>query len=420
MYESENPLDKAENIAILIGQTLYTNTIIRILPYNAKDKRHKNAGIKEDKKKQAMIDRSFTILSHANARYRNKDFIRSGIHAYQNFSYQIETVADNLYIPWAVDISRDGRLYFTERSGNLRIIENGILNPEPVYTFGPPFVSLGEGGLMGLALNREFLSNGFLYLMYTYEENGTIYNRVVRMNIEDNTASQEEILLDRIPGGRIHNGGRIKIGPDGYLYITAGDAGIRELAQDLNSLAGKILRIGTDGSIPPDNPFPGSPVYSLGHRNPQGLAWNRRNVLYASEHGETAHDEINIIQPGGNYGWPVVTGNEDIPGYGFLSPLIQSGDETWAPAGIAFVTGGPWMDTLLVSTLRGSELLAITLNEEGREALNLERLLQGEYGRLREAYQAADGFLYLTTSNLDGRGQPNPGDDKILRLAPRL
>ncbi len=375
--------------------------------------------IKEGKTKQAMIDRSFAILSRANVRYRNKDFIRAGIHAYQIFPYQVEIVADNLYIPWAIDISRDGRLYFTERSGNLRVIENGILNPEPVYTFGYPFTSIGEGGLMGLALDREFLSNGFVYLMYTFEENGTVYNRVVRMHIEDNTASEEVILLDRIPGGSIHNGGRIKIGPDGYLYITTGDAGMRGLAQDVNSLAGKILRIETDGSIPPDNPFPGSPVYSLGLRNPQGLAWNERKVLYASDHGETARDEINIIQPGGNYGWPVVIGDVGMPEYSFLRPLIQSGDETWAPAGVAFVTGGPWMGRLLVSALRGMELLAITLNEEGTEAVNLERLLQGQYGRLREAYQAADGSLYLTTSNLDGRGQPNPGDDKILRLVPR-
>lgn len=360
-------------------------------------------------REEAMISGSLITLSEA-------DYIRFGVLNSRNNSFQIGTIAENLHIPWAVDISEDGRLFFTERSGNLRVIENGILNPVPVYTFEPPFISTGEGGLMGLALDRDFLSNGYIYLMYTYQENGGLYSRVVRMRIQNNTASGEEIILDQIPAGQSHNGGRMKIGPDGYLYITTGDAGERYLAQDISSLAGKILRIGTDGSIPPDNPFPGSPVYALGLRNPQGLAWNNRGVLYASDHGETAHDEINIIQPGGNYGWPFVIGDEEIQGSDFIRPVIQSGNNTWAPAGIAYITAGPRMGQLLVSTLRGSMLLAITFDESGTRVANVEQLLQGRYGRLREAYQARDGSIYLTTSNLDGRGIPSPGDDKILRL----
>ncbi len=329
---------------------------------------------------------------------------------------QTQIIAENLHIPWAMDISEDGRLFFTERNGNLRVIENGRLNPVPVYTFAPPFVSTGEGGLMGLALDRDFLSNGYIYLMYTYGENGRLYNRVVRMRIEANTASGEEILVDRIPAGQFHNGGRIKIGPDGYLYIATGDAGDRDLAQNMNSMAGKILRIGTDGSIPPDNPFPGSPVYALGLRNPQGLAWNDRNVLYASDHGETAHDEINIIQPGGNYGWPLVTGDAEMQGNEFMKPVIQSGNDTWAPSGITFVTDGPRMGQLLVATLRGNVLLAITFDASGTEAVHVEWLLQESYGRLREVYQARDGSTYLATSNMDGRGILTPGDDKIFSL----
>lgn len=356
-----------------------------------------------------MINGSFITFSKA-------DYNQPGILKAQNSSFQVQTIAENLHVPWAVDISEDGRLFFTERRGNVRVIENGILNPVPLYTFGPPFVSMGEGGLMGLALDRDFLSNGYIYLMYTYEENGRLYSRVVRMRIQDNTVPQEEIILDQIPAGQFHNGGRIKIGPDGYLYITTGDAGERDLAQDINSLAGKILRIGTDGSIPADNPFQGSPVYALGLRNPQGLAWNSSNVLYASDHGETAHDEINIIQPGGNYGWPLVIGDEEIQGYDFIRPVIQSGNDTWAPAGIAFVTTGPRIGQLLVSTLRGSVLLAITFDVSGTQVVNVEQLLEVRYGRLREAYQARDGSIYLTTSNLDGRGLPSPGNDRILRL----
>lgn len=362
------------------------------------------------------MNRNFIPTPHLNAWEWNENYIPFGITSFPGPSFEVETIAENLYVPWSVVVSGDGRLFFTERNGTLRVIENGILNPVPVYTFAPPFTSIGEGGLMGLALDEDFLSDGYIYLMYNYEDSDGIYGRVVRMTVDGNTASQEVILLDGIPADRIHNGGRIKIGPDGYLYVTAGDAGKRELAQDISSLAGKILRIGTDGSIPPDNPFPGSPVYALGLRNPQGLAWNDRNVLYATDHGEIAHDKINIIQPGGNYGWPLVIGDEEMEGYDFLRPVIQSRNDTWAPAGLTFVTEGPRSGQLLVSTLRGNVLLAITFDESGTEVVNVERLLDGRYGRLREAYEAADGSIYITTSNTDGRGIPDIGDDKIYRL----
>nr|WP_314465375.1 PQQ-dependent sugar dehydrogenase [uncultured Clostridium sp.] len=367
-----------------------------------------------------MINGSINTISHMTAWEWNKNYIPFGITSFQNSTFEVQTVAENLHIPWAVDISEDGRLFFTERNGNLRVIENGVLNPVPVYTFGPPFISSGEGGLLGLALDKEFLSNGYIYLMYNYQENGEIYSRVIRMSIQGNNAWGEEILLDQIPASRIHNGGRIKIGPDGYLYITTGDAAKRNLVQDIHSMAGKILRIGTDGSIPPDNPFPGSAVYALGFRNPQGLAWNDKNVLYATDHGEIANDEMNIIQPGDNYGWPLVTDNEEIQGSDFIKPVVESGNDTWAPAGIAFATEGPRKGQLLVSTLRGNVLLVITFDESGTQAVKVERLLDGDYGRLREAYQAMDGSIYLTTSNMDGRGLPNPGDDKILRLVPGM
>lgn len=357
-------------------------------------------------------------LCRTAAWYRNKDYIRLGVIAMQAFPYEASIAAQNLLIPWAVDMSDDGRLYFTERIGNLRVIENGVLNPAPVHTFKPPFINTGEGGLLGLALDRDFISNGFIYLMYTYQDGNELFSRVVRMHITDNSADDEMILLDRIPASQSHNGGRIKIGPDGYLYITTGDAGNRYLAQDVNSLAGKILRIQIDGGIPSDNPFPGSPVYSIGLRNPQGLAWNSQNVLYATDHGESAHDEINIIIPGGNYGWPVAVGDEGSAVY--IRPLIQSGLETWAPSGMAYITEGPWAGRLIVSALKGAELLTFTLNEEGTEVTAMERFLQGRYGRLREAYQAKDGSIYITTSNLDGRGLQSPGDDKIIHLVPRM
>jgi glucose/arabinose dehydrogenase len=188
------------------------------------------------------------------------------------------------------------------------------------------------------------------------------------------------------------------------------------LAQDPTSTAGKILRIELDGRVPKDNPIINSPVYSMGHRNSQGLAWNSKNVLYASEHGQLAHDEINIIQPGANYGWPLVQGDETSTEVITQKPLIHSGEDTWAPSGITFVNQGPWQGKLLVATLRGQQLLAISLNGSGTVVRKVESWLMNEYGRLREVIQGRDGSIYLTTSNRDGRGNPRIADDKIIRL----
>lgn len=333
--------------------------------------------------------------------------------------YDIEIIAENLYVPWAIDISDKGKLYFTERSGTIKTIENGKINPQPLITFDIPFISEGEGGLMGIALDPNHSDNHYIYVMHSYVEGNQIYNRVVRLIENNNTASIDRILIDRIPGGRIHNGGRLKIGPDGKLYITTGDAGIPSLAQDPLSTAGKILRLELDGRIPSDNPIPGSLVYSLGHRNPQGLAWNFANILYASEHGSTAHDEINIIVPGANYGWPLVQGNEISEEFTSQKPLIDSEDETWAPSGITFLSQEPWQDKLLVATLLGQRLLALSLNSTGSIITNVDAYLRDEYGRLWEVIQANDGSIYLTTSNRDGRGTPNTTDDKIIRLIPK-
>ncbi|WP_042274323.1 PQQ-dependent sugar dehydrogenase [[Clostridium] dakarense] len=337
----------------------------------------------------------------------------------RQFPYEIEVIAEKLYVPWAIDISTEGNIYFTERYGSVRIIENGKLNPQPLITFSSPFVSQGEGGLMGIALDPNFLQNHYIYVMHSYAEGNRIYNRVIRLVESNNKAFIDKVLIDKIPGGQIHNGGRIKIGPDKKLYITTGDAGDSALSQDLNSTAGKILRIELDGSIPKDNPFTNSPIFSLGHRNPQGLAWNFENVLYESEHGQSAHDEINIIHPGANYGWPLVQGDEDSTEIIVQKPLIHSGEDTWAPSGIAFVSQGPWKGKLLVTNLRGQQLLSISLNGKGTVVKNVESWLKNDYGRLREVVQAKDGSIYIATSNRDGRGNPDISDDRIIRLIPK-
>jgi len=187
----------------------------------------------------------------------------------------------------------------------------------------------GEGGLLGIAVHPRFAENQLIYLYYTYERSGGLANKVVRFKFEGDSLVSGETVIENIPGATIHDGGRIKFGPDGFLYITTGDASVPESAQDRSSLAGKILRLKDDGSIPPDNPFPDSPVYSYGHRNPQGLAWDADEKLWATEHGSAATDELNLIEPGRNYGWPTIRGDETAPG--MVSPVIQSGTTTWAP-----------------------------------------------------------------------------------------
>ena len=220
------------------------------------------------------------------------------------------------------------------------------------------------------------------------------------------------------------NGGRIQFGPDGKLYITTGDAGNPDLSQDLNSLGGKILRINSDGTIPDDNPWKNSPVYSLGHRNPQGLDWDESGKLVATEHGPSglrgiAHDEINLIIPGKNYGWPDVIGDETKEG--FQNPLLHSGDDTWAPSGAEFYEGDKipqWTGKYFVATLRGNHLHLIDLDLDNTKVLSHEKLFENDFGRLRDVATGPDGFLYLLTSNNDGRGLPQHNDDRILRIVP--
>jgi len=334
-------------------------------------------------------------------------------------TFQVETVAEDLEVPWAIAFSPDGRIFVTERVGKLRVIEDGVLNPEPVKIFD---VGFGEGGLLGIALDPNFEENHYLYLYYTYNNFLSTFNKVARFTESDNKLSEEKILLDKIPGASYHDGGRIKFGPDGKLYITTGEAGIVANAQDLNSLGGKILRINSNGSIPNDNPFPNSPVYSLGHRNPQGLDWDPvTRKLVASEHGQSAHDEVNVIESGKNYGWPEVIGDETDPKY--QSPLLHTGTETWAPSGAVFYNSKnipEWENKYFIATLRGSHLRMLDLELEENKVLSSIPLFEGEYGRLRDASIGPDGNLYLLTSNRDGRGSPAPNDDRILRVIPLL
>ncbi len=329
----------------------------------------------------------------------------------------VEVVAANLDTPWAIDFAPDGRIFVTERPGRIRVIQDGQLLPEPWLVLDVTEVS--EAGLLGLALDPQFDQNRNVYVAHTYRtSSGNAGNRLVRLKDDParNRGTLDRVLLDGVAGAPNHDGGRVKFGPDGKLYWTMGDAQNSSLAQDPASPNGKILRLNPDGSIPGDNPFSNSPVWSLGHRNPEGLAWQPgTGRLYATEHGPSARDEVNLIEPGKNYGWPVITGDETREG--MESPVVHSGNSTWAPASATFVTQGPWAGSFLYTGLRGQALFRLVFDSnDPRRVVSSEQLLQGQFGRLRDVVQGPDGQIYITTSNNDGRGSPAPDDDKVLRL----
>jgi len=334
-----------------------------------------------------------------------------------------EIVAKNLDIPWAMEFSPDRRLFFTEREGKVKVLSNNKITT--LLELKVEARKNDEGGVLGLALSPKFAVDSHVYLYYTSKQNGNVLNKVSRFTEQDSELVDEVVIINNIPGGRVHNGGRIKFGPDGKLFITTGETWKRDLAQDLSRLGGKILRINEDGTIPQDNPWRNSPIYCYGNRNSQGIAWHPvTNTLFASEHGPSgengwrAHDEINIIKPGGNYGWPEVIGDSDNPK--FIDPLIHTGDDTWAPSGITFYSGNrieEWKNSLLVANLRGRHLRIINLKEPDFSNIKSSYpLYTNEFGRLRDVLMCSDEFVYICISNKDGRGEPIAEDDVIVRV----
>ncbi|MFC4403864.1 PQQ-dependent sugar dehydrogenase [Gracilibacillus xinjiangensis] len=310
-------------------------------------------------------------------------------------------VTENLNVPWAIE-KADETFYLTERPGAIVKMENGQAERQTVE-LKKEIATAAEAGLLGFALDQQFAETKQAYAYYTYEEDADQYNRIVTLKLDGDTWTEEELLLDRIPSGSYHHGGRLKIGPDNKLYATTGDASDPNIAQEIESLGGKILRMNLDGSVPGDNPFEGSYVYSYGHRNPQGITWSGDGTLYASEHGNRANDEINLIEAGQNYGWPVIEGDEKEEG--LVSPLFTSGaDTTWAPSGIAFYDGN-----LYVAALRGTALLEFDL-ETGDQ-----REIISELGRIRDVLIDEDK-LYVITNNTDGRGNPEEADDILYQI----
>jgi glucose/arabinose dehydrogenase len=331
--------------------------------------------------------------------------------------FSVETVINGLEIPWSLTFAPDGRLFVPERPGRVRIVDTTRGTSELALTLDNVFAE-GEAGLLGFAVDPAFTSNRLVYLYYTARTPGGAVNRVVRYRESGGRFSEPVVLLDNIPANTIHDGGRLRFGPDGLLYITTGDAADEQLAQDLASYAGKILRINTDGTTPRGNPF-GSPIYSYGHRNSQGLDWNPANgELWASEHGATGNDETNVLDAGVNYGWPRIQGAETLPGMRepitFYNPAI-------APSGASFYRGQrfpQFTNNLFVATLRGTLLLRLRIDPAARRVIAQERLLEGQFGRIRDVVTGPDGYLYFCTNNRDGRGNPTSDDDRIARLVP--
>jgi glucose/arabinose dehydrogenase len=320
---------------------------------------------------------------------------------------KVKVVASGLEAPWGLAFLPDGRALVSERDSGKLLIVTASGHVEEVQRL--PADGSGEGGLLGIAVSPHYASDGLVYAYFSTAQD----NRVVRFRLGEEPTP----ILTGIPVSTNHNGGRIAFGPDGMLYIGTGDATTRGAAQDRNSLAGKILRLKPDGAVPADNPFPNSPVYSYGHRNVQGFAWDATGQLYATEFGQNAFDEVNKIVAGCNYGWPEVEGTGG--GNRYRDPVTTFTTAEASPSGATFLKGGAmpqWEGNLFVAALRGERLWRLSFDASGTIAAR-EALLQGQYGRLRHVAQAPDGSLWVLTSNRDGRGNPAPNDDRILRLA---
>jgi glucose/arabinose dehydrogenase len=340
--------------------------------------------------------------------------------------FRVETVIGNLDVPWSIVWTPDGQMFFTERPGRVRVYQDGKLRSQPLFTV-PDVAPSGEGGLMSIVLHPQFASNHLLYLSYVYNAEGQNV-RVVRYRESDAGLTDRKVIIEGIPAAQYHAGCRLRFGPEGKLYITTGDATERELAQRLDSLAGKILRVNDDGTVPDDNPFVGKKearpeIWSYGHRNPQGFDFQPlTNLMFETEHGPTGFDgpgggdEVNIVEKGRNYGWPLIHHRQTRAG--METPLLEY-TPACAPASGMFYRGSMFPEfrgNFFFGCLRGVRLIRVVL--DGRRVVTHENLLEGKYGRIRDVAEGPDGYFYFSTSNRDDRGSPAADDDRIIRLVP--
>jgi glucose/arabinose dehydrogenase len=347
--------------------------------------------------------------------------------------FKVETVATNLEVVWSIVFAPDGRVFFTERPGRLRVIENGKLRQKPFFTV-PDVEPTGESGLMGMTLHPKFSENHFVYLAYAYRDKNKDQNvRVARYRETGETLLDPKTIIEAIPASQFHAGTRLRFGPDGKLYITTGDATKQARSQQLNSINGKTLRINDDGTVPDDNPFVKQPearseIWTYGHRNAQGMDFQpETGLMFQTEHGpslidgvslfkRSGGDEVNIVERGKNYGWDKISHN--MTRAGMETPIIQYSPAI-APASGMFYRGNLFPElkgNFLFGALKGQMIVRLVL--DGRKIVSQDKLFEKQYGRIRDVVEAPDGSIYFSTSNRDGRGDPAKEDDRILRLVP--
>jgi len=335
------------------------------------------------------------------------------------------TIASGLDTPWEILWGPDDHIWITERYGRVSRLNpetreiSELLRIDEVH-------EQGESGLLGLVLHPEFPIQPFVFLVYDYLESSRIKERLVRYTFSNGALVSPFTLLEGIEGAGNHNGSRLVIDEDQKLYMTTGDAGNTSASQDLNSLNGKVLRLNLDGTVPENNPLPGSYIWSWGHRNAQGLVISPSGTIYSSEHGPSSDDELNIIEKGRNYGWPDVKGfcdqsteNSFCADSNVYEP-IADWTPTLAVAGTDFYnhTAIPeWQNSLLVTSLKAARLVALKLSEDGRSVVQEEAFFQNWFGRLRDICVSTDGRVFLAVTNRDGRGSIQPGDDRIVQIA---
>ena len=320
----------------------------------------------------------------------------------------VSILGENLDKPRAIAIA-DNRLFVTEKDGFVRVVQDGVLLESPLAAFRAADVF--DGGLLGIATHPNFSENHFLYVFLTYEEDGILWNKILRITEHENKLKDAETIFDKIPGSSFTNGGFIKFGPDDKIYVGTGTiSDSSHLPQDLDSLSGKILRLNDDGTIPDDNPFPDSPVYSLGHRNPQGMTWDNNGNMFVAEFGPEKNDEINQIISGKNYGWP----EQECSGNDKFEDAILCYDPSIEPGGILFYSGDSieFEFPFIMASMRAANLYQVDF-EEG---LSSQKSILSGIGRVRDVVQGNDGSLYVITSNTDGKGFPDAMDDKLLRI----
>jgi glucose/arabinose dehydrogenase len=371
---------------------------------------------------QAVSQQQQAQANQTPAPQASCQLIENGFGSQGQVNVRVEEVVSGLDVPWGIGFLPNGDMLVSERSGQVRLVQNGTLRLQAIATINVS--DRGEGGLLGIATHPDVANNRFFYVYFTADSNGSPVNRVERWQLSPDglSATRDRTIVDNIPVAQFHNGGRIRFGPDGMLYIGTGDARDPNLSQDPKSLAGKILRVTPDGQVPADNPFPGNPVYILGIRNTQGFDWVNPSTLLVSDHGpsgelgRSGHDEVSIAKAGDNLGWPTIYRCESQQG--LVTPAIVW-QQALPPGGAAIYTGKAipeWQGSLMVAGLRAEQLQRVVIDPQSGQVQQHEVYLQGQHGRLREAIMGPDGELYVTTSNCDGRASCPPEQDKILRI----